>query len=283
MTAETTRRVTRSTTDRVIGGVAGGLGRYFRVDPVVVRLAFIVATFLGGVGVIAYLAAWLIIPRDGEEGEGFDWAGFVRRFGIGLGILVLMGVALIGGLFGFASGGTATAIVVIGVGALLILGAFTGGMRWLIAPAIVLALAAGVAAAANLDIRGGTGERIYQPVSASTLRSNYALGMGHLRLDLRRAKLGPGPHRVHLKLGIGQAEVLVPRNVCVSSTAHIAGGATTVFDRETGGAYHDWSDIHNPPARTPHLIVSADIGFGQLRIEHDVFGQDGQEGACSND
>src|SRR3954451_1749621 len=109
------RRFTRSSTDRVIAGVAGGLGRYFGVDPVVIRIALIVLAFFGGAGLVAYAAAWLIVPSDDEEG-GRDAGAIVRRAGIALGVLVLTLAAAVGGFWGFAAGGgTATAIVVIAV------------------------------------------------------------------------------------------------------------------------------------------------------------------------
>jgi phage shock protein PspC (stress-responsive transcriptional regulator) len=263
-----TKRLTRSTSDRVIAGVAGGLGRYFGVDAVVMRLAFVVLIFFGGAGLILYGAAWILVPSDDKVGEGFDTGGVVRRTGIALGIVVLTFIAAVGGFWGFAiGGGTATAIVVIVVGVALAVAAFTGGARWLILPAIALALSAGVAAAADIDVRGGAGERIYAPASAADLRGEYRLGIGHLRVDLRNSHLGPGDHRIHLKLGVGQAEVLVPSQMCVSSKAHVAAGATTIFERETGGVDHDWQEIRQAPAGRPHLIVDGDIGIGQLRIE----------------
>jgi phage shock protein PspC (stress-responsive transcriptional regulator) len=281
--APSSRRLTRSSGDRVIAGVAGGLGRYFSIDPVVVRIAFIVGAFFGGAGLIAYGAAWLLVPSDNGASRGSDAAGVARRLGIGLGMLVLTGVAVIAGFAGAASGGATTvAIVVIAAGGLLMLGAFTGGMRWLIVPALALGLAAGAAAAGNIDIRGGTGERIYRPATADTLRSDYRLGVGHLLLDLRNTKLGPGEHHVHLKLGLGQAEVLVPANVCVSSTAHIAGGGTTIFDHTSGGTYHDWQETQRAKPGASHLTVDADIGFGELRIEPGVGVTGTQEGACIN-
>jgi phage shock protein PspC (stress-responsive transcriptional regulator) len=276
------KRLTRSTSDRVIAGVAGGLGRYFSIDPVIIRIAFIVGAFFGGAGLLAYGAAWLLVPSDDGSARG-DAAGVARRLGIALGMIVLIGVAIVAGFAGAASGGATTvAIVVIVAGGLLMVGAFTGGMRWLIAPALALALSAAVVAAGDIDIRGGAGERIYRPASADTLRSNYKLGVGHLQLDLRDTNFGPGDHRVHLQLGVGQAEVLVPRNVCVSSTAHIAGGATTVFDRSSGGTYHDWQDMRTARPGAAHLTVDADIGFGELRIQPGVHVTGTQEGACIN-
>jgi phage shock protein PspC (stress-responsive transcriptional regulator) len=278
-----TKRFTRSSTDRVIAGVGGGLGRYLGVDPVVIRLALIVLLFFGGAGVVLYLAAWLIVPADDKAEANFSGRDVARRTGAVLGILFLTLIAAGGGFWGFAAGGgTATAIVVIVAGVLLVGAAFTRGARWLILPAIFLALSAGAVAAANLDVRGGVGERIYTPAATSDLRDEYRLGVGHLQLDLRNTDFGSGDHRVHLKLGVGQAEVLVPPDVCVSSTAHVAGGATEVFGHDTGGADHDWQDLHNAPAGTPHLTVDADIGFGQLRIEPGPDGVVGPNTGCAN-
>jgi phage shock protein PspC (stress-responsive transcriptional regulator) len=57
-------RLTRSTHDRVLTGVAGGLGEYFAVDPTIVRLVWVLAAFLtGGAAILIYLAFWLIMPR----------------------------------------------------------------------------------------------------------------------------------------------------------------------------------------------------------------------------
>jgi phage shock protein PspC (stress-responsive transcriptional regulator) len=276
------KRLMRSSSDRVIAGVAAGIGRYFSVDPVVVRITFIVGAFFGGAGIIAYLAAWLLVPRDDGAGRA-DAAGIVRRLGIAIGVLALTGIAFAGGFWGAASGGATTvAIIVIAAGGLLMLGAFTGGMRWLIVPALALAFGAAAVAAGDIDVRGGTGERAYRPATANDLRANYKLGAGHLLLDLRNTDLGPGDHRVHLKLGLGQVEVLVPPNVCVSSTAHIAGGGTTIFDHESGGTYHDWQEVRRAQEGNPHLTVDADIGFGELRIEPGPNVTGTQEGACAN-
>ena len=57
----------RSTEDRMLAGVAGGLARYFDVDATLVRIAFVVLTVVGGAGVPLYLASWLLIPEDGAD------------------------------------------------------------------------------------------------------------------------------------------------------------------------------------------------------------------------
>jgi phage shock protein PspC (stress-responsive transcriptional regulator) len=50
--------------DRVIGGVASGIARSLGVDPVIVRIGFVVAALLGLAGVVLYVAGWLLIPDD---------------------------------------------------------------------------------------------------------------------------------------------------------------------------------------------------------------------------
>jgi len=55
-------RLQRSRTERVIGGVCGGLAEYFNVDPVLVRVLLVVVTFLGGAGLLLYLILWAVMP-----------------------------------------------------------------------------------------------------------------------------------------------------------------------------------------------------------------------------
>lgn len=57
----------RDRRSRMIAGVCGGLGRHLDVDPVVFRILFAVLTFIGGFGLLAYAAAWLFVPADGER------------------------------------------------------------------------------------------------------------------------------------------------------------------------------------------------------------------------
>ena len=64
------RRLERSTTDKYIAGVSGGLGRYFGLDPVLFRIAFGVSIVFGGVGILAYIALWVFLPTD-DGGPAF--------------------------------------------------------------------------------------------------------------------------------------------------------------------------------------------------------------------
>lgn len=60
------RRLVRTADDRVVAGVAGGLGRLLGVDPVLVRIGFVTLTMAGGVGLVAYGAAWALTPASAD-------------------------------------------------------------------------------------------------------------------------------------------------------------------------------------------------------------------------
>lgn len=60
---EEPRRVYRSSSDKMLGGVCGGIAEYFNVDTVLVRLAFIALALSGGIGAIIYLLALVMIPK----------------------------------------------------------------------------------------------------------------------------------------------------------------------------------------------------------------------------
>jgi phage shock protein PspC (stress-responsive transcriptional regulator) len=66
-TLHTNRQLARSTSDKKLGGVAGGLGAYFSVDPILFRIGFAVATVFSGAGALAYLALLAFMPTDAGD------------------------------------------------------------------------------------------------------------------------------------------------------------------------------------------------------------------------
>ena len=58
------KRLTRSTTDRRIAGVCGGVAKYLNIDPTVVRILFLIALIFGTFGFWAYLIIWIAAPED---------------------------------------------------------------------------------------------------------------------------------------------------------------------------------------------------------------------------
>jgi phage shock protein PspC (stress-responsive transcriptional regulator) len=115
--ADAPRRLLRSRDDRVIGGVCGGLARYFNVDPLIIRIAAVALVFVGGFAVVAYIAALLLVPED--DGTGHPVAGKPGRLStiIGAVVIVLAGVALLDGHwgvgFGWAFGALAPTVLIV--------------------------------------------------------------------------------------------------------------------------------------------------------------------------
>jgi phage shock protein PspC (stress-responsive transcriptional regulator) len=87
----------RNTSARVLGGVAAGIADHFGVDPILVRLGFVVATFFGGIGVLAYVVAWILLP---DATPGAPPAPRDNRQLLAFG-LVALGLATIPGGLGF--------------------------------------------------------------------------------------------------------------------------------------------------------------------------------------
>jgi phage shock protein PspC (stress-responsive transcriptional regulator) len=317
----TVRKLTRSSSDKLIGGVAGGLGRYFGVDPILFRIAFVVLMFAGGVGILAYIALLAFVPADDGSsplGSNANVAGVILVallalviFGppafflgpvlvpiaivLGVGVLLwraaggtlpagdpgrlaargaiafLIGLAAIGafaGVFLLAAigGGTVLAILAIVAGMALVVAAFAGGARWLIVPALVLVLPLAIVVAADIDIEGGAGDRIYRPTSASELRPDYRLGMGELEVDLRDVALPAGRTDMHVKVGVGHALVRVPDNACVVSDVSVGAGQVSVLDRGSGGVDVAFAEAPAPDSIAPQLHLDGDVGLGYFEV-----------------
>ncbi|MGB8020799.1 MAG: PspC domain-containing protein [Candidatus Nanopelagicales bacterium] len=179
------RRLTRSRSDRILGGVCGGLARYWNTDPVLVRIITVVLTIAtGGAFIVGYLIAWVAIPDEpmgppGPLGQtpSPDQAGYSSggnpaypgqsaQFGAPqepkersyLGWLILSVAILIAGVLGLISflvptsvatwgiiGGVA--LTILGIG--LLVGSRYGRARWLVALAIPLSFLAFAATAAG--------------------------------------------------------------------------------------------------------------------------------------
>jgi phage shock protein C len=58
------KRLQRSRTEKMLGGVCGGLGEYFGVDPTIIRVLWVAITLLGGAGILLYLILWVVMPEQ---------------------------------------------------------------------------------------------------------------------------------------------------------------------------------------------------------------------------
>ena len=60
------KKLTRSTDDKMVAGVAAGIAAYFGIDTTLVRLLFVLFAFLGGPGLLVYLIMWIFMPEESK-------------------------------------------------------------------------------------------------------------------------------------------------------------------------------------------------------------------------
>jgi phage shock protein PspC (stress-responsive transcriptional regulator) len=261
------------TSDRMVAGVAGGLGRYFDLNPGVFRLGFVVLTLLGGAGILVYLTAVLVIPSEGEEQSIAGKALAERRdrpaplIGLGLAGVALAVLLSRGDLWPAAGAGW----VLILVAGLIVLWASRGERRsrriLTIVAAIASLLAVGLVAATvaffawfNVSLSDGVGDHTYTPATAADVQPLYELGIGNLRVDLSHVSATAALH-VKAKVGVGNLKVIVPRDAAVTVNAHAKAGDLYILNR------HD--DGRNASVQTGgnhSLVLDATIGAGRIDV-----------------
>lgn len=237
--------------------------------------------FWDGGGAGHWAALWLLIPvaigvgayailherGDSVSGGRVVAAVFIAAAAV-VGFLCLAFVGAAITAFGY---GGWVAAVVLASGVALAIGAIVGRrLHWLIVPAFALATGVGVAAAADIEIEGGIGKRSYTPVNQEAIPADgYQLGVGQLNVDLRNLEWGRNAVvPLDVDLGVGQASVAVPSDVCVVSDVHATGGDLRIAGQRQDGA--DVDDVQNAGSTaTPRLELSGDIEFGQFRVIND--------------
>ena len=230
---------------------------------------------------LAGLLVWWVVTGRRPDGGARD---ILRRAALGIGVILVCGLLAVGGAWAGASGGGAVvAGIVIAAGVALVAGAFVGGARWLILSALAVALPLAVVSAADVDVSGGVGQREYRPASANAIRPDYKLGVGRLVVDLRGAHLPPGDVPVKLRLGVGQAQLLVPDNVCVATDASAGVGDIHVLGRDTAGIDVARDDRPAPPAGTTRVLLDAHVGIGAVEVHHRLPEHRGFHGRYADD
>jgi phage shock protein PspC (stress-responsive transcriptional regulator) len=367
----------------VIGGVAGGLGEYTGVDPVLFRVLFAVLTLFGGSGILLYAAGWLLLPADdqpaspvesligrGTRGPSRSRDTLVAAALIAAG-LVLAGVVAIGDARDLAlcllvvggayflirnlnerrqggppqpvtpepppvayqafdtpappyqQGGTATItapapvrpdtppkpkrehsilgvltlcvlLVAVGVTAAfddgdasgpdvqtylaiatgiiglgLLVGTFVGRARWLAwlgLPGLALLI---VVSTSGINLDGGVGDQVFTPTSVSEVQPTYRIGVGSLRIDLSDVDLSEQLVSTRASLGVGNVEIVVPRNADVSIDAHAGIGDVLLFDQDANGTSVTRSVVDSGIGGDGKidLVLDLDVNIGQVRVD----------------
>jgi phage shock protein PspC (stress-responsive transcriptional regulator) len=273
------RPLLRSRNDRVLWGVAGGLAEHLGFSAILVRIAFVLTTFFGGAGILAYLVLAVALPEDDGQGNPVSESVWARLgkvvlicFLVGLALFAAAGLAVASAWATATGHGTGIAVVLAALGVALVAVAFAESVRrriipWLVTAAVVLGVPAGAVASADIHFSGSIGERTYTPTAVADLQAaSYELGTGQLIVDLRRLPwekdktFSVSPH-----LGMGQMIVSVPSNVCIVGHATGKAGELIVGGQVSHGIDPDVV-LGTPSTHAPRLNVDADIQFGQLLV-----------------
>jgi hypothetical protein len=154
------------------------------------------------------------------------------------------------------------ALILVGV-ALLVTARSPSGHGGLIATGVVLSVLLLFGSAVDFPIGGGAGERTYRPSTATTLRSEYRLGIGEITLDLTGLEGAiPSGERTRVRLGIGQVLVIVPDGMTVRVRASAGLGSVVLFGVEEGG--FDVEQELLPDGAQLELELS--VGLGEVEV-----------------
>jgi phage shock protein PspC (stress-responsive transcriptional regulator) len=252
----------RSRTDRWLGGVCVGLGRYFDLNPAIYRIAFVVLALAGGTGVLLYIAAWLVIPEEGAPdsiaaSELRKHRDHPKRL-LGLALLAAIALAVLSSIHVWPSPGNLWVLAALLIAAVAW---WRGRVVVGIVLGLVVVLVAGVLFAVRVPLLAGIGDRSYD-----TVHSKYTLGIGELRLNLDRARLPKGQTFVKATVGIGKLRVLVPENATVDVDGHVQAGELVLFGEKQGGTHvHSHTVDRTGSGRV--LVLDLHTGLGKILVE----------------
>jgi len=263
------KRLERSSSEKVFAGVCGGLGRYFDLAPAIFRLGFVVLTLLGGAGLLVYIAAVLVMPKEGEDSSLAEDVLKKRREHparlVALGLIAVAILSLLARADTWPSAG-ASWFLVIAAGVVLL---WTSSRRRGVVVAITtfLAVIVAVVVAAvsvafawfDVSFDDGVGDHTDAPAAITDVPSRYELGIGSLRVDLTHLSTTK-PVDVKAHLGIGDLKIIVPSNATVALTTHVKAG-----DIDALGT-HD--DGRNARVTTGDGVmrIDAEVGAGHIEV-----------------
>jgi phage shock protein PspC (stress-responsive transcriptional regulator) len=288
-------RLERSSSDRMVAGVAGGLARYFNIHPAVYRVGFVVLALLGGAGFVIYLAAALVMPKEGEQDSFATRVLNERRERpwplIGLGLLTVGMASLLSHATLWPHGDVWPGLLILGAAILY----FT---RHTVAPAavpsadgtttvaephrspaatvlkaiaiafatllaLVVIAAAIFAAVFHVNVGRGVGERHYVVANTATLKPSYRLGIGDLVVDLRHVRFDDGQKTLDARVDVGNLRVVVPHDAVVEFAATAQVGQVEALGAVDDGRH---AHLYFTPTRRPGLILNAHVGAGHVEI-----------------
>lgn len=282
----------RSSTKRVIGGVASGIGERFDIDANIVRAVFVVLACLYGFGAAIYLILWVLVPRAGESDAASEVVVVTeeeeKRASRWRAILLIAGALCLGLIFvafytngpRWGSGvGSAWLIFLVIIAVLSLrgprrrftLGRLISGLFLVVVSLLILAGGGFLAfvALTGVPLRGGIGDNVYTPTSISQVKSVYRTAFGKMTVDLRQVSFSGHTLSVTASVAAGDLTIEVPPGVVVDVTAH--SGAQGVNYPQS---YHNFYVAPKPGTHQGILRLHASVGVGQIQLIRSIQGSD---------
>ncbi len=282
----------RSTTRRMVGGVAGGIGERFDIDANIVRVVFVVLTVLYGLGAAIYLAMWVLIPQSGRHADDVEESGDappasnlrLLRYVLLAGVVVVAVIVLstIGGVPKLGGGFGVLWLIFLAVLAVLSLRSsarqhmlrrfialvFLSGMTVFI---LLSAAFLGFLASTGVPMTGGSGERFIQPSSVAQVQHSYRTEFGSMTVDLRQVHFSSTSTSVKASVAVGVLIVDVPANAIVYLKTHVGLGTVEYlgqfgFDTQPFTAIPSSLKTVASQERAPHLNLNVEVGVGQIEV-----------------
>jgi phage shock protein PspC (stress-responsive transcriptional regulator) len=268
----------RSTSNKVIGGVCGGLAERYDVDANIVRVVFVVLAVLWGLGVAVYLVMWLVVPRSGAEPASAPPEPTSAASRHWLTIAVVVGVLALAAVVASTLGGAPRAgsgiatlwlifLIVLAVVAVLrpsrkltLRRIFALAFLVVVSGVIlVVGIFATTIAATGVPLEGGIGQRTWTPTSVAELQSSYRLSIGKAEVDLTRVPFTSQRFGVTASVGAGQLVIDVPANAVIDLRTRVGMGRTEQVQ--------EFTLVKAPGGVAAHLVIDAQVGLGEISVQ----------------
>ena len=255
----------------MVAGVCAGLAERYGLDLTLVRILTVVAAVVSGVGVAAYIAAWLLTPSTDAPAPLHSDSAVVRRMSARAGgvarrlpaillvlLIVIAGTALVHSAWIGIPFGLVGLVVVLA----LLVGSRAG--RWVlgsIALVLVLAIAAVGVAGPHL------GSRSFRVTSPTALQTDYDYAAGTVTLDLSALTSLPRAPETHIRMGRGDVTVIAPANVPTIVHAETGLGSVTIDGHEVSGVGAAQSQsLDGTESAAEPLVLDIQVGAGSIDV-----------------
>lgn len=288
------RKLQRSMNNKVVAGVARGLGNRFDLDANIFRVIFVLLACFYGLGVAIYLALWVFVPRaEGEEPTSSTRirlpVSTSRRLSVALLAAVIVALVLVM-LVLITNGGRSSHLApslallwLVFLIALTVVALRTSARRLTLRrffaviflaglSVLILAIGAfiGFLDSTGVSMTGGNGAHVWQPTELRDVQHHYATEFGATTVNLASVTFPASGYVVNASTAVGTLRVLVPGDAVVSVTTHVGIGPVYYYLGSTGVGVFLASPTPGLGGaqlqRAPHLTLNARVGVGRITI-----------------